>query len=215
MKTSKGGFRILPGRLLSGGQAVIGAAAGAFVRLGIGPNAITVAALIAGAGAGILIWRGRPLWAFGAGLLCGACDVLDGKVAMLAGRKSEFGGFLDSTLDRYSEFFMYAGAAAWLGTPLTHGLAALAFLGSVMVSYTRARAEGLGIPLRSGVMQRAERLVILGLAILVGVAARELRAGLIIALGLIALFSNITAVQRIFAVRAATRIGSKSEETAL
>jgi CDP-diacylglycerol--glycerol-3-phosphate 3-phosphatidyltransferase len=206
-------FRLLPKFLVSSGSAVLGAAAGGLSRLGVTPNALTLAGLLAGLGAGILMWRGRPLWSLGAGLVSGACDILDGRAAFLAGKKSDFGAFLDSTLDRYGEFFLYAGAAAWLRDSWGHGLAGLAFLGSVMVSYTRARAEGLGIACRAGMMQRAERMVVLGLAIVVGVAAGRLRASLLIALGLIALFANATAVQRIFFVRRAAAARGRSGET--
>ncbi|MBM3293571.1 MAG: CDP-alcohol phosphatidyltransferase family protein [Candidatus Aminicenantes bacterium] len=200
--------RLLPKALISGSLGPINLLSRLFIRLGLGPNALSLLGMAAGVGTGVLIWRGRPLWALGAGLLCGVFDLCDGQVARLTGRTSAFGAFLDSTLDRYTEFFMYAGAAAWMDRPWAYLLAGLAFLGSVGVSYTRARAEGLGLQCKSGWLQRGERLVLLALAIVIGLAVDELRTALAVVLGTIALLSNVTAVQRIIFVY--RRIGKAS-----
>jgi len=196
----KANTRLLPKAVIAASHGPINALSRLFIGLGLGPNALSLLGMAAGVAVGVLIWQGFPLWALLAGFLCGVFDLCDGQVARLTGRTSPFGAFLDSTLDRYSEFFMYAGAAAWMDTRWTYLLAGLAFLGSVGVSYTRARAEGLGLQCKSGWMQRGERLVLLGLAVIIGVAAAELRTALAVALGIIALLSNITAVQRIFFV---------------
>jgi CDP-diacylglycerol--glycerol-3-phosphate 3-phosphatidyltransferase len=199
-KNPKETNRFLPKALIAAIQIPLTGLARVFARLGVGPNALSLLGMGAGIGAGLLVWRGHPYWALGAGFLCGVFDLVDGQVARLTGRTSDFGAFLDSTLDRYTEFFIYAGAAAWIDTRWAYLLAALAFLGSVGVSYTRARAEGLGLQCKSGWMQRGERMIVLGLAIVIGAAAGELKTALAVALGTIALFSNITAVQRIFFV---------------
>jgi phosphatidylglycerophosphate synthase len=212
-KTTDGGFRLLPKNVRTASLAIVRSTARPFVRLGISPDALSIIGLCAGAGAGLLIWRGHPLWALGAGLAAGVLDLLDGEVARLTGRTSDFGAFLDSTLDRYSEFFLYAGAAAWLDTRWAYGLASLAFLGSVGVSYSRARAEGLGFSCQAGWMQRGERLTVLGLAIVAGAATRRMRPALVVALAVIALLSNATTVQRIILVRRLARERQESGRT--
>jgi len=192
--------RLLPKFLISASRGPINGFSKLFVRLGLGPNALSLLGMAAGVGTGVLIWQGLPLWALAAGSLCGLFDLCDGQVARLTGRTSDFGAFLDSTLDRYTEFFMYAGAAAWMDRPWAYLLAGLAFLGSVGVSYTRARAEGLGLQCKSGWLQRGERIVLLGLAIVVGVATNRLKFTLAVVLGAVGLLSNITTIQRILYV---------------
>jgi CDP-diacylglycerol---glycerol-3-phosphate 3-phosphatidyltransferase len=120
-------------------------------------------------------------------------DAVDGTLARLTGTTSRFGAFLDSTLDRWAEIAIY-GALVWnfLVVDDDRGvlLAVAALAASLMVSYTRARAEGIGVPCKEGMLTRFERLVIL-------------IAGLIFdltpwALGIIAVLAVVTAVQRIF-----------------
>ena len=126
---------------------------------------------------------------------------LDGKVAAGTNRTSLFGAIFDSTLDRYSEFFMYIGLAAYFRNHWALWVAILAFLGSAMVSYTRARAEGLGIDCKIGIMQRAERLILLCLGSIIGSLAKIFDPVMIAVLGVIALISNFTALQRTFYVK--------------
>lgn len=178
-------------------------------RVKVSPNVLTFLGFLAGLDAGILFLLGRPVWAGAAIVLCGALDVLDGQVAARTGRRTKYGALLDSTLDRYAEFFMYFGLAylfrgGWLlWVPLW------AFLGSVMVSYTRARAEGLGFECREGFMQRAERLVLMALAALAGPPLGAFKEAMTAVLLLIALMSNVTAVQRLLLVRALERRSGK------
>jgi CDP-diacylglycerol--glycerol-3-phosphate 3-phosphatidyltransferase len=96
-------------------------------------------------------------------LLSGFADVMDGEVARGKGVASDAGAFLDSTLDRFSEFAAFIGLAIFFdsGTPVVAVL--IAFGGSLMVSYTRARGESLGVLCKLGLMQRAERMLLLGL----------------------------------------------------
>ena len=98
-------------------------------------------------------------------LLGGAADIFDGRVARARGMASRAGAFLDSTLDRFAETFAFAGLALYYRDAPWRALATvLALGGSLLVSYTRARGEGLGIECKGGVMQRAERLVLLAVA---------------------------------------------------
>ena len=98
-------------------------------------------------------------------LLGGAADIFDGRVARARGIASVRGAFLDSTLDRFAETFAFVGLVAFFaGTPWAAGAASLAHGASMLVSYTRARGEALGVECKGGVMQRAERLVLLGLS---------------------------------------------------
>jgi len=172
-----------------------------FIRLGFSPNALTVLGLVAGIAAGVFFALGRPFWALLALVLCGTFDILDGKVAVSIDARSAFGAILDSTFDRYSEFFIYAGLAYHFRGSWACALGFLAFLGSTMVSYTRARAEGLGFDCNLGMMQRAERMILMAFASLVSSIFAVFDPAMIAALALISLFSNITAVQRLFSVR--------------
>lgn len=168
--------------------------------------------LLAGIAAGGMFALERPLSAWFALLACGFLDVFDGQVAALTNAKTAFGAILDSTLDRYSEFFIYAGLAFHFRSGWALWLAFLAFLGSAMVSYTKARAEGLGFACNVGIMQRAERLAVLGTATLLGAAFRIFDAAMITALGLIAVFSNVTAIQRIWTVKEGEQKKSSKRE---
>ena len=193
--------RILPVRWIAAVLNAVNALAGAIVGWNINPNFLTFCALLAGVGAGFLYWRGEPVWALVAVVLCGFFDVLDGKVATRSHRTSLFGAIFDSTMDRYSEFFIYIGIALYLQGHWAVWLIFFTFLGSSMVSYTRARAEGLGIECKVGIMQRAERMVLIVLATLIGVIFDVFVPAIIAAMALIAAVSHFTAVQRVLHVR--------------
>ena len=125
-------------------------------------------------------------------LVCGFFDIMDGAVARLTRRETAFGGFLDSVVDRYSDFLVLTGVL--LGGLASLSWTLLAILGSFMVSYTRARAEAAGTgKLTVGIAERAERLLILSIFSILGLT----NYGII----LIAVLSNLTAVQRILVVR--------------
>jgi CDP-diacylglycerol---glycerol-3-phosphate 3-phosphatidyltransferase len=133
-------------------------------------------------------------------LLGGLFDALDGAVARESNRMSDFGAFLDSTLDRLSEatifvgiIFFYAAAAR----PYEALLAGVAMTFSLLTSYARARAEGLGMECQVGLLERAGRVVILSAFSIAGL--------LTVGLGLVAAGALITAAQRILHVRRATR----------
>ncbi len=204
---SAAAFRLLPRPAEKGGAWIAGRSARVLIALGFTPNAITLLGLAASCGAGYFLARGRPL---GAGLLIvvsGFLDTMDGSVARLTGRPTRFGAMLDSSLDRYAEFALYGGLAYHFRGRWPEALAALAFLGSVMVSYTRARAEGLGFECRKGLMQRAERFITLGLACLAACIVPVYDEAMIAVLALTAAASHITAVQRLGLVRKAERSG--------
>jgi len=171
----------------------------AIARMGIHPTALTVIGLLFSIAAGAAYAKGY----FPVGglllLLAGLCDMTDGAVARATGKGSPFGAFLDSTVDRYSELLVYLGLAAYyVQAHRVEWIAVfLAFSGSLMVSYTRARAEGLRHECRVGWIQRPERLAILIVASLLGVGVTGW------SLWLLAVLSHATAVQRIHHVRLA------------
>ncbi len=171
-------------------------------RLGLTPNALTligfglvcVIAAVLAAGyealAGVLL-------IFGA-----AFDATDGSLARLTQRVTRFGGFLDSTLDRYADGVLLL-ALVWrgivYGNPWIIVLAVVSLIGSLLVSYTRARAEGLGLQLKEGWFTRLERMVLLILGFLATIWFGQ--TALLVMLAILAVLTNITVVQRILATR--------------
>jgi len=182
----------------------------ALVRMRVRPNTITASSAIVIVGAGTGFALGEPrlgaLWLLVAGLL----DVLDGQVARRSGMASRFGAFIDSSLDRLGEAVLFAGVAIYFETEPSQWLPVLGLVftlatltGSFLVSYTRARAEGLGLEMHVGLVQRADR--ILG----VGVPTLCFGAGphgvlLLIILGVLAALSWATVAQRVAYVFGAT-----------
>jgi CDP-diacylglycerol--glycerol-3-phosphate 3-phosphatidyltransferase len=158
------------------------------------------------ASVGLLIAEG---WFLAAGIclwLFSATDTLDGALARATNRVSTFGAFLDSVCDRYAEAAVFFGLVWWyqsLGSSLGVALAYLALVGSLMVSYTRARAEGVGLQAAEvGWFQRPERIVLLGLGLL---AAAFLPALLLVVLALLAILTTVTVLQRVLHVARASR----------
>jgi len=198
---TKQSFRILPKKLISFTLDSLNQVAYLFVNLKIGPNALSFMALISGIGAGVLFFLKHPFWAGIMILISGLFDILDGKVAVNTNQKSLFGAIFDSALDRYSEFFIYLGLAAYFRDHWALWLTFWTILGSSMVSYTRARAEGLGIECKIGIMQRAERMLLLFLGAMIGSLFNIFDPAMITVLAIIAVFSNITAIQRTFYVK--------------
>ncbi|HXY30568.1 MAG TPA: CDP-alcohol phosphatidyltransferase family protein [Gemmatimonadaceae bacterium] len=137
----------------------------ALVRGGVSPDALNYIGGVLGLFAGIAY--GRSLLAVGGWLILlgGLADILDGRVARARGIASNYGEFLDSMLDRFAEMFAFMGLAVYFRPSRWEMLATvLALGGSMMVSYARAKGEGVGVDCRGGIMQRAERLVLLALA---------------------------------------------------
>lgn len=171
-------------------------------RIGLTPNIVSLIGLALAffSAAAYAISQNQPIWLLLAVILLlasGFCDTLDGVLARIYQQQSVFGGFLDSLLDRYADAVVYAGVIiGGLCDPLW-GLAALA--GSLLVSYSRARAEAAGIKMESiGVAERAERMIILAAASIVAIFLPSvLNIGTLnIGIILLAVLSNFTVLQR-------------------
>lgn len=135
------------------------------------PNQISLVGVLLNLGAAALIVADHLVFAALVYLLAGGFDLLDGIVARLAKKATRFGAFLDSTADRISEGVVFAAIAhrfAQDGEPTAAAMAVLALLGSLLVSYTRARAEGLGLECRVGIVTRAERVLIVVFGLMFG-----------------------------------------------
>ena len=160
-------------------------------RARISPNWVTAAGLVITVGAGVLAGMGFLLWAavvYTAGALC---DALDGTLARLSGRSSRFGAFLDSTLDRIEEVILFLGLTVFYtrqGSGWEPPLILAAIAASLMVSYTRARAEGLGVACQEGLFSRAVRVTIT----VAGLVLNQVLIMLII----LVVASSFTALQR-------------------
>ncbi|WP_242917858.1 CDP-alcohol phosphatidyltransferase family protein [Pontibacter liquoris] len=168
---------VLRDTLQQGIYKVINPVVRLLIRMGFTPNAVTTTGLFLNIGvAAIFIWGGESSnrgelqyvgWAGALVLFAGVFDMLDGQVARLGNMGSRFGAMYDSVLDRYSEMIMFMGICYYLIAHhylLSSLFAFIALIGSMMVSYTRARAEGLGVECRGGLMQRPERIVLIGLS---------------------------------------------------
>jgi len=144
----------------------------AVARLGVSANALTVIGLLLNAGVAIVIAADHPRWGGALLLLASAFDMVDGAVARATGTITRFGGFLDSTLDRYSEAVVLGGVLLYiLGTEdywLGSLLVLTATVGSLMISYARARAEAAGFRASVGLLARPERVVVLAVGLLIG-----------------------------------------------
>jgi CDP-diacylglycerol--glycerol-3-phosphate 3-phosphatidyltransferase len=179
------------------------------VKLRVHPHVLTVAGLAISVLAFNFFRLGWFFWGGMMVVLSGICDVLDGRLARGTNRMSKFGALIDSTIDRYSEVIMFLGLAVFFRQ--THVyisyLIILAIAGSFMVSYTRARAEGLGIECKMGLMQRPERMTYLALGALIGSAFLKLgwtKTGIYVVIAsiwFIAIFANITVIQRVIYIR--------------
>lgn len=163
---------------------------------GITPNALTFTGFLLTAVTALLLAGGYFRWGAIILLIASFFDMLDGSLARATAQSSTFGAFLDSTLDRYSESITFLALAVhYSGTPSTRIELVLVFvivIGSLMVSYTRARAEALNIECKAGMLQRPERVVLLIVGLLIG--------WLTPILWLMAILTNVSAIQRIYEV---------------
>jgi CDP-diacylglycerol--glycerol-3-phosphate 3-phosphatidyltransferase len=138
-----------------------------FVRARLSPDLFNFLGAFLGLAAGVAFATGDFALAGWLILLGGAADIFDGRIARARGLVNRYGEFLDSTLDRFNETFAYTGLTFRLAhTPWMALATVLALGGSMLVSYTRAKGEALGVSCKGGIMQRAERLVLLALAAL-------------------------------------------------
>src|SRR5437868_922326 len=134
----------------------------------ITPNLLTVIGFLLTCGVALLIADGRELLGGVLVILVGLFDMLDGAMARVSGRKTRFGGFLDSTLDRCSEAVLLAGVFWAHQSPQMGLLVIWVLAGSLMVSYTRARAEALQVDCEVGLLPRPQRVVVLAAGLIAG-----------------------------------------------
>ena len=176
-------------------------AARLLAALGLSPNAVSILGLLIAVGSACLLGTGH-LWMGGAVLICsGLFDLLDGALARHTGASSKFGALLDSTLDRVGESAVLVGLLVhYVNADSTEGalLSSLALVGSFTVSYTRARAEGLGIDCAVGIMTRPERVAALAAGLIVG---HWWPVSVLVVLGLIAGLTLVTSAQRLLHAR--------------
>jgi CDP-diacylglycerol---glycerol-3-phosphate 3-phosphatidyltransferase len=187
-------------RFKGSGKAIAEAIARALVATGVSPTQLTLIGFVLNLGVAVVLGAGYLRVGGALVILAGAFDSLDGALARVANRKTTFGAFLDSTLDRYSEAALLLGLlydAGRRGDLAVEVLAYVVIVGSLLVSYARARAEGLGLDCEVGVAPRPERVIILGLGLILGL---ELPA-----LAILAVLTHVTAVQRIFHVYVLTK----------
>ncbi|MBO5444867.1 MAG: CDP-alcohol phosphatidyltransferase family protein [Muribaculaceae bacterium] len=227
MKKIKETAKSLRDSLQRGIYVVINPFVHLLIRMGVTPNAVTAIGFLGNVAASIIVGYAAyqslhtemdwSLLIWGGALILGFSlfDMLDGQVARLGNRTSRFGAFFDSVLDRYCEFFT-VGSVTYLllcrGWEIAALLAFLALMGSLLVSYTRARGEGLGVVCKIGFMQRPERVVLTALSLLAtgicGVVGKSCFDPLVIVavtMGVMAFFTNMTAIARINYLRKALK----------
>jgi CDP-diacylglycerol--glycerol-3-phosphate 3-phosphatidyltransferase len=177
-------------------QGAFGTVASLLTRLGIKPNMVTIAGLLGQVVAAYFIARGQIPLAGLITLVTAPFDFLDGTMARLMGESSSFGAFVDSVSDRYSEFVLMGGLLLYFIQQQNTQAIVLVFLaagGSMLVPYIRSRAEALGYTAKIGVLSRLERYIVLIPCLIINTP--------LIALWIIAILSNFTALQRIYHVR--------------
>jgi CDP-diacylglycerol--glycerol-3-phosphate 3-phosphatidyltransferase len=165
------------------------------------PNAISLTGFLLCVVAAVLVWQDHLFWGGLAFVVGSVCDTLDGRYSRMSGKGTQFGAFLDSTLDRIEEGVVLAGVAYLFSRAGDDGAVVavvIAVLASLMVSYTRARAEALGVECKVGIADRAVRVVILSAALLLTSFGLDV---LDIGVYVLAALSVITVIQRIWHVR--------------
>jgi len=175
-------------------QSAIAAQAKTANKIGLTPNMISATGIVLAFLAALAYTRGHEnlILAVVLLLLSGYCDVLDGAIARLCEKATPFGGFLDSLLDRYADSVVYAGIM--LGGLCTIQWGLIALIGSLLVSYTRARAEAADIKMETiGIAERAERIIILAAASIIEIfLVNAIEAAIMI----LAILTNLTVLQR-------------------
>jgi CDP-diacylglycerol--glycerol-3-phosphate 3-phosphatidyltransferase len=172
-------------------QVVLAPIARRLGRMGLTPNVLTLVGLALNGAVAVVVATGTLQWGGALLLFASAFDALDGTLARLTGQQSRFGAFFDSTIDRYSEGLVLGGLLYYMlqqGDQRGVLLAFAGIVGSLMVSYTRARAEGLNVECKVGLLTRIGRMALLSIGLIV---ARP-----VIALWILATLANFTAFQR-------------------
>ena len=171
--------------------------------LGVSPLGVTVAGAVLSVFGAVLVARGSLLWGGIVLIVSGICDTLDGSLARRENRVTQFGAFIDSTIDRITEI-AYFGALVFYFLGLGPGyrivifFVLMALAGSFLTSYARARAEGLGLECTVGWLERPERVTLLVLGLLFG------RVTLVIVILFLAVLTVYTFMQRVLHVRRLT-----------
>ncbi len=184
----------------------------ALARRGVSPNVLTVTGLLLNALVGLVLALGWGFWGGFLVIFAGLFDMLDGALARQSGRTTRFGALLDSVVDRFSEAAILIGLLWFYLSSQLFAEVLLLFavlLGSLMVSYVRARAEGLGIDCEVGLVARPERVLLLALGLI--------SSQMIVVLVLLALLTHFTVVQRLWHVwqRAGLQDPPKSSDNSL
>lgn len=192
---------------------VVDPAARFLLRIGLTPDAVTLLGTVAVAG--IALWLFPTGHLFAGAVLIGVfvlTDMLDGAMARLSGRSGPWGAFLDSTLDRVADAAVFVGLAWWFAEGgddrVLLGLTLYCLVGGALVSYAKARAEGLGLRCDVGIAERTERIVIVLIA--TGLSGLGVPFAQAVGLWLLAALTTVTVVQRIVHVRRQTRAGAAS-----
>jgi CDP-diacylglycerol---glycerol-3-phosphate 3-phosphatidyltransferase len=173
------------------------------------PNAISMVGLIGNLAAAVLVWQGYYFLGGVAFIVGSVMDTLDGRYARVSGKGTLFGAFLDSTLDRVEEGLVLTAVAyrfALSGDEFAAAICVVVVLGSLMVSYTRARAEALGVECKVGLATRPVRVVILSVGLVFAKGAGVVDADLLApAIYVMAVLTAVTVVQRVWHVRNALK----------
>ncbi len=190
----------LSDRMRRYGKSILDPTARALARTGVTPNALTLVGFLLNVGVAAVLAAGHIRLGGLLLVLAAGFDALDGTLARVTGQQSTFGAFFDSTMDRFSEAAVYGGL---LFNFLDNGgrieivLIYAVIVGSLMVSYARARAEGLDLECKVGLLTRFERMTVLAIGLVLGLLTP--------ALWVIAILANLTAVQRIIYVYRTSR----------
>ena len=182
------------------GQRISKIPAALLAKTGLSPNALTLFGFAVTLGVAWVLSTGRFFLGGFLVLFSGAFDFLDGALARATGRSTKFGAFLDSTLDRFSDAALFLGLLAYYASQGSHYqviLIGAALTGSLVTSYARARAEGLGLKDEVGIFTRAERIILLAIGLIIGHWYSD---AMTVVLWIIAVLSNLTALQRIYHV---------------
>ncbi len=188
---------------ITGYDMVIEPIAKLLINLRVHPHVITFTGLLLSILAFNFFRQGAFFFGGVMVVLAGTCDRLDGRLARDTNRHSKFGALIDSTIDRYSEVLVFLGLAIFFQDKHSYlvYLIILAITGSFMVSYTRARAEGLGLECKVGLMQRSERITYLAIGTLLGSIPKIGITIVIVTLWFIAVLANVTVIQRVIYIR--------------
>ncbi|HTG72201.1 MAG TPA: CDP-alcohol phosphatidyltransferase family protein [Terriglobia bacterium] len=183
----------ISGLLGTGGSWILGSIVNLLAALRVKPNILTLIGLFINVFAAVLFANGMFTWAGLVVLFAGIFDMVDGEVARRTGHVTRFGAFFDSVIDRYSDMILFFGLVVWyakLDRIFYAGLVVISLIGSIMTSYTRARAESLIPACKVGFLERPERIVLM----IIGALTNRMGA----AMWVMAILSNWTVSQRIW-----------------